>query len=185
MEKTDKQRSDKEPMLKPDALIERIAPDASEVPDVRVLAGFLGKSTRRGHWRLYLTPTLNEYVEFAEDDVVHSHSLETDENRLGGTVVWVRREANLVHTKAVSREAQADFLHGDIATRYLVAARSGGPLGLPIGGSGFLANPHYSAWISCVPEFCDIAPLSFLGGGTAYCTRDSACGTATQSGPQC
>jgi hypothetical protein len=119
MEKTDKQRSDKEPMLKPDALIERIAPDASEVPDVRVLAGFLGKSTRRGYWRLYLTPTLNEYVEFAEDDVVHSHSLETDENRLGGTVVWVRREANLVQTCSVSREAQADFLQGNIFTAFL------------------------------------------------------------------
>jgi hypothetical protein len=121
MEKTDR-RSDKEPMLKPDALIDRIAPDASEVPDVRVITGFLGKSTRRGHWRLYLTPTLNEYVEFAENDVVHSYSLEADENRLGGTLVWVRRDANLVHTKAVSREAQADFLHGDIVARNLRAA---------------------------------------------------------------
>ena len=123
MEKTEKQRSDKEPILKPDALIERIAPDASEIPDVRVIAGFLGKSTRRRHWRLYLTPTLNEYVEFAEDDVVHSHSLETDENRLGGTVVWVRREANLVHTRAVSREAQADFLQGNVLAALLKRCR--------------------------------------------------------------
>jgi hypothetical protein len=169
MEKTDK-RSDQESILKPDALIERLAPDASEVPDVRVLAGFLGRSARRGHWRLYLTPNLNDYVEFAEDDVVHSHPLETDENRLGGTLVWVRRDANLVHTKAVPHEAQADFLHGDIATRHLVAMRGGGRLGLQIGGFGFAANV-YTKLISC-DKYCDIVAATFPESG---CTRLYLC----------
>ncbi|HBY94405.1 MAG TPA: hypothetical protein DEP84_10665 [Chloroflexi bacterium] len=94
-------------------------PDASQVPDVRVMLGFLGKSTRKGHWRLYLTLILNEYVEFAEDDVVRSRSLGREESALGGAVVWVRREANLLHTRSVSREAQADFLRGDIAAGFL------------------------------------------------------------------
>ena len=33
-------------------------PDPTAVPDVRVLAGFLGGD---GHWRLYLSPSLDEH----------------------------------------------------------------------------------------------------------------------------
>jgi hypothetical protein len=102
-----------------DKLIEALVPDTSQIPDVRVLIGFLGKSTRERYWRLYLTATLNEYVEFARDDVVHSHALESDESPLGGTVVWLKREANLQHTQSASREAQADFLRGSISTGFL------------------------------------------------------------------
>jgi hypothetical protein len=164
------------PKLEPDAVIEYLVPDASEIPDVRVLVGFLGKSTRRGHWRLYLTPTLNENVEFAEDDVVHSHSLETDENRLGGTVVWVRREANLVHTQAISREAQAEFLQGEVAASALGPDHRGRV-------RRGLTYPNYVQLVhaatvlsfeghanSCVADICNKMVASFMAGGDVLCT---------------
>jgi hypothetical protein len=50
--------------------------------------------------------------------VVHSRSLERKESSFGCTVVWVRREANLQHTRSGSREAQADFLQGGIAAGF-------------------------------------------------------------------
>jgi hypothetical protein len=176
-----KKRSNGTSKLKPDALTERLVPDASQIPDVRVLGGFLGKSTREGYWRLYLTPTLNEYVEFAEDDVVHSHTLESDESQLGGTVIWVRREANLQHTRSASREAQADFLQGVIAAsawgrgrltrarRDLFASCLGACPDYPQRADIFLSFAGHAN--SCVSDICNnfMAP-SFLAGGDVQCT---------------
>jgi hypothetical protein len=165
--------------LKPDALIERLVPDASEIPDVRVLVGFLGKSTRQGHWRLYLTPTLSEYVEFAQDDVVHSHAFGGDDSRLGGTVVWAKRSANLRHTRTGSREAQADFLQGALSAS--VSRR----------GRGHCPGPRVLGWqpqlyhlsslalnVSCVREFCDFVAATWPSDwseGVAGCTWEAEC----------
>ena len=175
-----KKRSNGTSKLQPDALIERLVPDASQIPDVRILGGFLGKSTREGYWRLYLTPTLNEYVEFAEDDVVHSHTLESDERQLGGTMIWVRREANLQHTRSASREAQADFLQGAIAAS---ASKQGMQRGL---GRQILAWQPLLQFLSfaghansCVSDICNnfVARTwpSDWGAGVAGCTFEAEC----------
>jgi hypothetical protein len=164
------------PNLEPDALIERLVPDASQIPDVRVLIGFLGKSTRERYWRLYLTATLNEYVEFARDDVVHSHALESDESPLGGTVVWLKREANLQHTQSASREAQADFLQGAIAAsalgRVLLGRGKGGGTDLvplaPMNAAIFLSFAGHAN--SCVSDICKFMAPSFMSGGDVLCT---------------
>ena len=166
--------------LEPDALVERLAPDASHVPDLRVLVGFLARSTREGHWRLYLTPTLNEYVEFAEDDVVHSHAFESDESRLGGTVVWVKRAANLQHTRSVSREAQADFLQGAITAGVSRGVRRGVAtqiLALLPPLHQFLSFAGHAN--SCVSDICNnfVARTwpSDWGAGVAGCTFEAEC----------
>jgi hypothetical protein len=165
------------PRLEPDDLINKLLPDASQLPDVRVLVGFLGKSTRQGYWRLYFTLTLDEYVEFAETDVVHSHAFGNEESRLGGTLIWVRREANLQHTRTASREAQADFLQGAITNSIAKRVRRGAA------GRGMVAfQPHYvqfgsvAVHASCVREFCDFVVKSFLGGGDVYCEGSWECG---------
>jgi hypothetical protein len=157
--------------LEPDELVERLVPDASQVPDVRVLVGFLGRSTREGYWRLYLTPTLNEYVEFAQGDVVHSHAFESDVGRLAGTVVWVKRAANLQHTRNVSREAQADFLQGAITAGVSRGVRRG------VGGQILALQPPLQQFLSfaghansCVSDICNVfLGPSFLGGNDVYC----------------
>lgn len=173
-------QSSKNPKLEPDELIKRLMPDASQVPDVRLLVGFLGKSTREGYWRLYLTLTLNEYVEFDEDDVVFSHPLEDDENRLGGTLVWVRRDANLQHTRTVSREAQADFLQGAISSS---VSRRRGRFGPSRRMLGFQPQQYHLAsvavHVSCVHEFCDWIVYSFLAGGDVFCEGSMACEAST------
>ena len=163
--------------LTPDAMIERLVPEATNIPDVRVLTGFLGRSAREGYWRLYQTATLDEYVEFAEDDVVHNRALDKQDSPLGGTVVWVRREANLQHTRSASREAQADFLQGTIAallhgklgrTRPGVTGDRPGPVG-PLNAQIFLSFAGHAN--SCVSDICNnfMAP-SFMSGGDVLCT---------------
>ena len=109
-----------------DELINNLVSDPSQTPDTKVLVGFLGKSNRAGYLRLYLTPELNSHVEIAQDDLLHSQSLATAENPLGGTMVWVRSDADLIYTRSEKRQAQADFLQGDITSGFMPKADMAG-----------------------------------------------------------
>jgi hypothetical protein len=156
----------KQPALKEEEIVRSLVPDPAQPPDVRVLVGFLGKSAQERSWRLYVTPNFSEYVEFAEADVVHSRTLQTGPSTpLGGTVVWLKRGANVMRVRTTSREAQADFLQGSIARR----------IACPPGGRSFtpahrhLATPFQTVHVSCVADFCDFVALSFLGGGDVFC----------------
>jgi hypothetical protein len=81
--------------LRQDELIKDLIPDPTALPDVRVLTGFVGRSPREGYWRLYFTLELNSYVEFPAGAVLCSKSLRTALNPLGGTTVWIDRDAKL------------------------------------------------------------------------------------------
>ncbi len=93
--------------------------DLRSSPDVRVIFGLLGASPKKGVWRLFLSVELEEYLEFADQDVVHSQRLTDEESQVGGTVVWLRRDSNAVHIRSSSRQAQVGFLYGEIAGRFL------------------------------------------------------------------
>jgi hypothetical protein len=168
------QQSNRPTKLEPDALIKQLLPDAAQLPDLRVLVGFLGKSTRQGYWRLYFTLTLDEYVEFAETDVVHSHAFDADESQLGGTVIWVQRDANLKHTRTVSREAQADFLQGAIANSVAKGVRRSGRR-MAAFQPQYVQFGSVAIHASCVREFCEFVANSFLGGGDVYCGGSWEC----------
>ena len=115
--------------LRQDELIEKLVPDPAAPPDVIVLVGFLGKSSRAGYVRLYITPKLNDYFEIREKDVVLTQSLATELNPLGGTVVWVRREADLLHTRTTAAQAAAEFLGGPIMDSFSGTPSLGGLTG--------------------------------------------------------
>jgi hypothetical protein len=66
--------------LHEDGLIQRLVPDPVAIPDARVLLGFLGKSTREGCWRLYLSVDLDEYLEVPEDAIFHQQQLDRHES---------------------------------------------------------------------------------------------------------
>lgn len=110
--------------LEQDEVITRLVPDPADPPDVVALAGFLGRSPRAGFWRLYRTLDLKDFVEIAEDDIVHSEPLGSDSRPLAGTLVWVANGAEIKHTQ--SETAQAEFLQGDITSGYLAQARAEG-----------------------------------------------------------
>ena len=112
--------------LKEDEVVARLVPDPADPPEAVRLAGYLGRSTRRGFWRLYQTLELNEYVEVAEEDILHSEPLGEGEGSPRGTVLWVRRDATLQHTRTESMRAQADFLRGDITGGFLSGAELSG-----------------------------------------------------------
>jgi hypothetical protein len=156
----------------PDGLADKLVRDPADVPDLRALVGYLGRSSRPRHIRLYLTPDLGEYVEIPEDAVVHKQPLASEERPLAGSAVWVKRAAELIRVRSQSREAQADFLKGAISTH----------LRTPPGRHFHPAQLQYIRhrfFMSSVPEFCEFTILSFAGGGSVYCTEDYACGVTS------
>ncbi len=105
--------------LKQDALVEKLVVDPSKIPDVQVVVGFLGRSSEAGNWRLYFTLQLDSYVEFSEKDVLHTESLAPAQSPIGGTVVWLNENTVLRHTRTGTRQAQAEFVQGDIMSSFM------------------------------------------------------------------
>jgi hypothetical protein len=102
--------------LREDALVEQLIPDpAQEGPGVLVFTGFLGRSTREGYWRLYLSPSLDRYLEVAASDIIHSQSLANEQNPVGGSALWLKSDATLaLQTRTNPQQVQAQFLVGQI-----------------------------------------------------------------------
>jgi hypothetical protein len=123
--------------LRQSAFVERLMADPGQAQDLRMLIGFLGRSTRDRYWRLYVSPELDSWIEFAEDDVVRSEPFATEARSalLDATTVWVRREATLQFTQTVSAQRQAEFLGGDIMSRYLETASLTGQQDLALIGT--------------------------------------------------
>jgi hypothetical protein len=105
--------------LTQDEVIARLVTDPADVPDVIAMVGLLGKSPRPELWRLYTSLDLKDYIEVAAEDIVHSESLKTERQPLGGTVIWVRSGARLRNARSESALAEADFMQGEITRKFL------------------------------------------------------------------
>jgi hypothetical protein len=108
--------SPKQP-LKEDSLVNHLSPEPATLNPTIQLTGWLGRGSEEGTWNLYVTPKLDQYVQFSEQDVVHSQSIPADYSPLGGTVVWLQDGAPVRHVTVAALQAEADFLSGGIASR--------------------------------------------------------------------
>ena len=99
-----------------DPIVRALVPDpAAGPPSVAVLHGYFGDSTTPDHRRLYLSRTLDSYVDIPADQILHTNQLPND----GGTRVWVPKILELQFVRTVSAEVQARFLQGSIVRRHL------------------------------------------------------------------
>jgi hypothetical protein len=174
--------------LSEDPLVAELVPDPSIPADAVLLAGFLGRSTEAGVWRLYLTPDLSTYVEVAEDDILHHRSLE-GVTPLGGTALWVRAGTQLKHLSTSRREVQAEFLTGPLAAGHApshveaIVAPEGRPT---LTGKCCWVSEHY-----CLPTKDIPCPTIDWGCGSGRCPPHTHAGCYTgppdcpASGPRC
>jgi len=136
--------------LKPDALVESLAPDPSEPVAATRFVGFLGKSSRPGYWRLYLNPSLNDYLEVADADIIDSVQIDSETSPLGGTLLSVRPDAQVLRRREKITEARNAFLRGPITSRFLPGSRPQAPVSrkaaLMGGGGGGLGEHTDGAW---------------------------------------
>ena len=108
--------------LKQDALVEQLAPDPADPQATIQLKGWLGKGVKAGSWRLYLTPQLDEYVQFQDKDIVHTQPIAPEQSPLGGTMIWLLAGTSLQHTRVTTRQLQAGFLSGGITANFMAGA---------------------------------------------------------------
>lgn len=99
-----------------DDLAAELVPDPTKLPDLVVLRGYLGTTTRKGFSRLYVDVSFSAFVEVADDDVVARRSLAADQDPLGVTVLWVKRNATVLRATIGAAEQQAAFLKGGITS---------------------------------------------------------------------
>lgn len=147
------------PNLRYDDFVGRLVQDPKDPQPVTLLSGYLGSSSEEGHVRLYLDEELCRYVEIPEKAIRHTQELSPEQSPLGGSLVWIDRDAEVLHGAAGSERRKATFLEGQIAQDYI-----GGAGGIGTSGGGY-NDP--------------------AGGGTTQ-TRECGIGIApTDMGPGC
>lgn len=70
--------------------VDRVAADPADVPAVRLLCGYPGKAPEKGCRRIYLQPDLSDWVDVAEQDVLHEEAV-PGASPSGLAHVWVKR----------------------------------------------------------------------------------------------
>lgn len=75
--------------------VSALVADPASPPRTKMVAGYLGASPFEGFERLYLEPTLNNYVDIPENDLLHQVRVPND--HLGAVYVWIRAEAALIY----------------------------------------------------------------------------------------
>jgi hypothetical protein len=184
------QRKPPQKRLAQDRIVDQLAPDPGSHQPLTILTGFLGQSSREGFWRLYLTPELDEYVEFAEDDVVQTEEATKEQAPFGGSSVWLRQGAPVTHTQVSTRQVQAEFLSGSITAGYMGAAAPAA-----VGAAGVVRNcPSYRGY--CDPDtevICRTgrrAPtlnphVPACQSDFGACATRIGCGGGSDAGPLC
>jgi hypothetical protein len=166
---------------KQDELVAKLVKDAQAPPDTLLLSGYVGASSEDGHTRLYFDPQLSDYVEIPNDAILHTQEIPKDQSPLGGTLIWIKRDAVLVHGKVGPNRLKAKFLEGRIQQE-LVNAQA--PAGVP--GQPPLPPRTLPDAAGCPTQFgppCGASlPFAFcpslgqIGCPSAFCTH---------FGPQC
>jgi hypothetical protein len=109
--------------------VAKIVKDPKQPPDTLVLTGYLGASSEEGHTRLYFDPSLSNYVEIPDDAILHTQDIAADQGGLGGTYVWIKRDAELIYGPAGSQRPRGKFLEGPIMQAHLQGAAAGAGVG--------------------------------------------------------
>ena len=117
--------------LKPklDDFTAKVVADPAKPQETLLLQGFLGASSQPDHTRVYSDLTLVSYVDVANADIVHVEQLPRDQSPLGGSYLWVKKQADVLPgTGTGELGAKAKFLQGPIVAE---APKVGAPANQP------------------------------------------------------
>ena len=101
---------------------EDFGPSPEDHPGAKAFIGYLRQAPDKAKWRLYLGLDFDDYLEIPQDALIEQRALATRSNPLAGTVVWIRAGAVLRRVTVSVREAQAEFLRGEIVAENLARA---------------------------------------------------------------
>jgi hypothetical protein len=111
--------------------VRQLVTDPKSVPDVMRLYGYLGASSEEGHERLYLNPDLTNYVEVPVQAMLHRMPVPTDQDPYGAVVLWVKKDAALIHKMTPAAQAMAHYFRGAIEAGMVGMAAASAVGGVP------------------------------------------------------
>jgi hypothetical protein len=153
-----------------DEFTSKVVPDPKNPGEVLLITGFLGASSEAEHTRIYWDASLSTYVDAKTTDIVHSEPLSKEQSPLGGSYLWVKRDAQ-VYFGAGGQSAKGKFFEGPLMTAY------GGQFGAGGGAAAFApatigptgAYCHVTAL--CPPNTLLCTPSPYHPCVSGYCTR--------------
>ncbi len=95
-----------------DDFVARLVPDPKDPPDLMSMSGYLGASSEEGYVRLYLDEELSRYAEIPKESIRHAQELSPERSPLGGSLLWIDRDAELMHGRAGAKPGPASCLEG-------------------------------------------------------------------------
>jgi hypothetical protein len=105
-----------------DDFVSKIVTDPKNPPATLLLKGFIGASSEKGYVRLYLDTELSDYVEIPEQAILHSQEIPKEKSPIGGSYIWIQRDASVIHGPVVADRTKASFLEGRIMAGQPLAA---------------------------------------------------------------
>src|SRR5947209_338288 len=90
-----------------DSFISKVVPDPAKPGETLLLTGFLGPSSEPNHTRIYEDATLENYVDVPDDAILHTEPLPKDLSPLGGSYVWIKKDAEVLHGKVGADRTKA------------------------------------------------------------------------------
>lgn len=104
-----------EGLLKEHKLVRKLAKRGAEGGGAVKLKGYVGSSDSPDTVCLYLTLDFDDCVYVKKNDILHVEEAPESELEMGGTYIWVKKDAEITHTRTESIKEKAGFLEGDIA----------------------------------------------------------------------
>ena len=112
--------------LADDPLVRQLRPDPSAPPqETVILAGYLGRDTDSGYWRVYQSARLDSYLRVSESDIL---ARDQGQDAAGREVSHLVLRANAaVETVRSMTAGQASFLLGSYTSSMIGSAASSRP----------------------------------------------------------
>ena len=119
---------------KAENFVSKVVKDAKQPPDTLLLMGYPGASSEKGYTRLYFDAQLSNYVEIPDAAILHTQEIPAERSALGGSYIWIDRNAELIHGKVGVDRPKAKFLEGPIFQEFMRGAQFGGAAPPQFGG---------------------------------------------------
>lgn len=102
-----------------DKFVDNIRPDGKEARKLTVIAGYVGKSSEKGHVRLYADRTLNEFTDIPEKSIRYSEKASGEDADTEGTLLWIEQNAELLYGDPNSKQRQSrNLLEGELMNNF-------------------------------------------------------------------
>lgn len=145
-----------------DAFVEKVTGDPANPRQTLLLSGFLGASSDANLTRIYSDETLENYIDIATEDIVHTEPRPKSDSPLGGSYIWVKKDAEVTYGMAGTDRSKAKFLEGPISDQVSFAGTPDAAMAAA-GGIGAALPPTVPIF-AChptllVPQCRSIAPF--------------------------